>query len=205
MTDNLTNNAYKTRVSLLQRLKESDDGSNWQEFIDIYRKYLYTVIRNMGLSHHDSEEVMQSVFTKVWSHLPKFEYLPERGRFRHWLCSIARNMAYDKMRKYSADKKRELKLNILQERSDRDHYASPELAELADNEWKNYMANRALEKAKNHFNTVTIDIFTAHVRGKSMSQIAVELNVAENTCYVYCKKVKDFIKKWMREMEDQWG
>lgn len=196
---------YNTRVTLIQRLKEDDNSSDWKVFTEVYQKYLYVVVRNLGMSHHDSEEVVQSVFTKVWSRLPNFEYLPTKGRFRHWLCSIARNLAYDRMRSRNAVNRMKdgLKQEVVE--PEKEHYASPELAYAVDKEWKNYLANKALEEAKNEFNELAINAFNLSVKTKSVGDIAVELNIAENTVYVYCKKVREFIKKRMAEMDNNWG
>lgn len=195
---------YKTRLSLLQRLKETGDDSSWKEFAAIYQKYLYVVVRNMGQSHHDTEEIVQAVFAKVWERLPQFEYLPRKGRFRHWLCAIAKNMTFDRVRHNDANIRLKDKLKE-SPFYDKSIQATPEVIELADKEWKNYLANHALEDAKKVFNETMIEIFTSHVKGVSIKEIASGTGLAENTTYVYCKKVKDYIKKRILQLDAEWA
>ena len=84
-------------------------------------------------------------------------------------------------------------------------YMPTEIQVQVDKEWKNYLANKALEEAKKEFNSTIIDVFELNVKGKSMSEIATDLGVAENTAYVYSKKVRDFIKEQMKIMDNNWG
>jgi RNA polymerase sigma factor (sigma-70 family) len=198
--------SYNTRVTLIQRLKDGEDNSSdWKDFVEIYQKYLYVVVRNLGQPHHDAEEIVQSVFTKVWAKLPGFEYLPTKGRFRHWLCAIAKNMSHDRMRSNNSNNKMKDNLKDDSPKREDEFYASPELAEVVDKEWKNYIANKALDEAKKQFNTTIIEVFNLHVKGKSMPEVAQDLSLAENTAYVYVKKVKDFVKERMKAMDSDWG
>ncbi|OGV51576.1 MAG: hypothetical protein A2X49_14735 [Lentisphaerae bacterium GWF2_52_8] len=188
---------HKTRLTLIQRVKDSGDEAAWEEFVAVYRKYLYIVARNMNLSHHDAEEIVQRVFAKVWEKMPGFNYLPQKGRFRHWLCSIARNMAIDliRSRKAKGYPGEEGEGNNLF-----DEAALPDIELMAEKEWRNYLANMALEFAQKEFSSLEFECFVRYANEKTPAEIAKELEVAENTVYVYCRRVKLFIRKKITEL-----
>ena len=58
---------------------------------------------------------------------------------------------------------------------------------------------------KNEFSGSAVESFIAHVQGKSIQEISKEMNIAENTVYVNCNRVKERIRKKIREMEKNLG
>ena len=67
---------YSTRQTLLQRLKNQQDDRSWEEFVFYYQRYIYAIISNMNLPHHDCEDLVQAVLLKAWKILPGFQYDP---------------------------------------------------------------------------------------------------------------------------------
>ena len=82
-----------TRVTLIGKAKDQNDDRAWAEFTAYYRKYIYNLVRRIGLNHHDADEVVQITLVKIWNAIPEFQYKPEKGRFRSWICCIAGNAA----------------------------------------------------------------------------------------------------------------
>ena len=196
------NETRRTRMTLIQRIKDSKDESAWTEFVAIYRNYLYVVVRNMGIGHHDAEEIVQNVFTKVWGKIPHFNYLPHKGRFRHWLCSITRNMVIDFLRAKNSERTTLEKFGADNASGHLlDESVVPDVEIMADKEWRNYLANLALDHARKEFSPLLIDCFISHAQEKTPAQIAKEFGIAENTVYVYCRRVKEFIKRKVAALE----
>ena len=54
-----------TRQTLLVRVQNQSDEKSWEEFAGYYRRYIYMVARNMRLSHHDAEDVLQRTLLKL--------------------------------------------------------------------------------------------------------------------------------------------
>ncbi len=73
--------AWKTRESLLEKVKDQTDEQSWEDFVYYYSPFIYSVIRGMNISHHDAEEIVQMVLLKSWNKLPEFEYNRGKGRF----------------------------------------------------------------------------------------------------------------------------
>ena len=80
-----------TNKTLIERIQDNKSDSDWDEFHQIYSRYLYIVIRNMNVSAEDAEDILQETLVKIWAGLPNFEYKPGKHRFRSWLCTVARN------------------------------------------------------------------------------------------------------------------
>ncbi len=78
----------ETHPSLLLRIRDAGDGKSWQEFVDVYGPLIHGYCRKRGLQDADAAEVMQVVLHQVSRSILKFDYQPERGRFRHWLGKV---------------------------------------------------------------------------------------------------------------------
>ena len=85
-------------AKLLMRLKQKQENSINQA-IEIYTPYLSTVLYNTStiLSKEDAEEIISDVFVVLWKNA---EYIDlEKGSVRTYIATIARNLAYKRLRK----------------------------------------------------------------------------------------------------------
>lgn len=86
-----------TRLSLLTRLSDEQDGGAWVEFCAIYEQAVYNIARRRGLQDADAREVSQEVLLSVSRRVHQFDP-SKQGRFRAWLTTIARNATVDLLR-----------------------------------------------------------------------------------------------------------
>lgn len=189
MTDRQTlNDRMLTRVSLIGKAKDKNDESAWAEFTAYYRKYIYNLARRIGLNHHDADEVVQMTLVKVWNAMPSFEYSPEKGRFRSWLCSITGNTAKNFVRS-----RKQLPISLTSANWDSDNLDElairPEVEALAEEEWQRYLPELALKNIASSFDRKTLQVFALCRQNVPVPEIAAKMGLAESSVYVYKQRV----------------
>lgn len=96
MPEQSTMTEQETVQSLLERIRQHDQ----EALLQLYRLYgglVYSVAYRTLQDTHDSEEVTQDVFLRLWE---KSEYFDtQRGSFIGWLVTITRNAAIDRFRR----------------------------------------------------------------------------------------------------------
>ena len=192
---------YKTRETLLFRVKNQCDDISWNEFVGYYKNYIYVVARNMNLEHHDAEDILQRVLLKLWEKLPEFEYSTKKGTFRSFLCTIIRNMAIDFIKKKSrmlnnidGEEKVNLKKYL-------DQVSLPEIEKIAEREWKLFLSNTAWQRVEPTLTDKVKQAYLMLLKGKSLESVAEELGIQNNTVYVYKLRVIEKIQREIKLIE----
>ncbi len=178
---------YTTRQTLLMRLKNQHDESSWEDFVFYYKGFIYIICRRMNLNHHDSEEIVQKVLLISWKKLPEFNY-DDKKTFRGWLCNLTKMCVKDFYRavKSHANKIENAARN---EELSEDNEQLSDLDKVAEEEWRNYIANMALMNIKDKFAENVMEIFQKLTKGQSPVDISLEMNIPTNTIAVYKKRV----------------
>ena len=88
-----------TRATLIQRLKNWQDQSSWQDFFDTYWKLIYGTAIKSGLTATEAQDVVQETMISVAKHMPAFKYDPAIGSFKTWLLNMTRWRITDQLRK----------------------------------------------------------------------------------------------------------
>lgn len=91
-----------TSLTLLQRVRRADDQAAWNRFADLYAPLIFDWGCRAGLMEADAADLSQDVMIQLLTELPKFEYSPERGRFRDWLRRVTVNKCRERQRKKNA-------------------------------------------------------------------------------------------------------
>ena len=81
----------KTRVSLIQRVRDVSNKEAWTQFVTIYTPIILGYCHNRGIRAQDAQDVTQEVFRNLAKALPEFELNYDVGSFRSWLFTITRN------------------------------------------------------------------------------------------------------------------
>jgi RNA polymerase sigma factor (sigma-70 family) len=179
---------YQTRETLIQRVRNQHDDPSWEEFTGIYRGYIYTVIRNMGIVESDRDELVQQTLIKLWKKLPDID-CEHSGKFRSWLSTLTKNCVIDFIRK----RKREAALQEKvadQEELEHLNTVLPDIDQISEAAWKQHLATLALDNIEPHFSGKAVKVFRLSLQGLEVSQIAKELNIQEASVYRLKTRVK---------------
>ncbi|MBL4886417.1 MAG: sigma-70 family RNA polymerase sigma factor [Planctomycetaceae bacterium] len=104
-----------TQPSLLIKLRKTSNEAAWTDFVAVYYPLIKRVCLRHGLKEIDAEDVCQNVFRDLHIYLPKFQYDPQKGRFRSWLIKSVEHEVYRKCKGLSKE-------NYSRERSGDNHH-----------------------------------------------------------------------------------
>ena len=167
-----------TSLSLLRRLRQSDEPDDWQRFVDLYAPLIFHWGRQQGLDGTDAADLVQEVMTILVTKLADFEYDPAH-RFRGWLRTVAVNKARDFHRRKKTRPGTGHDETI-------DAIAVVNGVDLfEESEYRAFLANRALAIMKAEFPEHTWQAcWRVVVEGEAVADVAVDLGVTENAIYV---------------------
>jgi RNA polymerase sigma-70 factor (ECF subfamily) len=80
-------------------MRDWQDQKSWQDFYDTYRRLIYGVARQSGLTHPEAEEAVQETVLSVAKGIGEFKTDPTAGSFKSWLLLITRRRIADQFRK----------------------------------------------------------------------------------------------------------
>ena len=87
-----------TSLSLLDGVRQNVGGC-WGRFTDFYGPMVYGKCRRAGLTEHDSQDVVQNVFVKVFKSIHTFRRDPPEMLFRKWFKTVTRSVLTDFLRR----------------------------------------------------------------------------------------------------------
>ena len=194
-----------TRVTLLARIRDGQDGDAWREFVQIYGPVVYRVARNRGLQDADAADLMQDVLRSVARNAPRMEYDPTRGTFRGWLYTVTRNKIYNFLNgqrhrpRGSGDADAHERLDATPARDSDGPEADWE------REYQRQLTDRAMDRVKHEFQKNTWDAFwQTAVDGKAAAEVGVSLKMSAGAVYVAKSRVLARLREEVRKMmEDE--
>jgi len=80
----------QTHPSLLERLRNGEDGQSWYDFYQRYGRAMYAFAKRCGCSDSTAEDIIQEVMITLFEKRHLFRYDPTRGRFSNWLYTVVR-------------------------------------------------------------------------------------------------------------------
>ena len=197
-------NIYKTRETLLAKIKNKHDDDSWEDFVYYYKNFIYILCRKMNLNHHDSEEIVQKVLLISWRKLPEFEYNSKQN-FRGWLCQVTKNCVKDFFR-FVNRQNTKVENASKEGMTDSLHNVTiPDIEQIAEDEWNTYLASMALMNIKDKFSEKVIDVFIKLSEGGSPASISEEMDIPPNTVSVYKKRVTAKLCQEIRRLNHELG
>ena len=196
MADNLT------RITLIQRLQDDNDEVSWQEFEQVYKSYIYRVTRRMSMSQADSDDVYQEVFVKIWKNISGFDHRGKTGQLRGWISNITRNTVLNIIKKRKRESHKLENANHAKVEAVRTTIDVPEVDEMMEREWEDYISTLAWEKIEPDLTDQLKTIFLMSLEGVSRQEIADKLDLPPNTVSVYKKRVIARLQKKCQQLDE---
>lgn len=197
-----TDDQYRTRATLIQRVQNQQDEQSWEEFISVYRRYIYAIIRSMNISEHDTEDILQQVLINLWKSLPKMKY-DKIHRFRSWLSTVTKNCVTDFIRKRSREANRLEKVGKDETMNYLKAIRLPEIDTIMEHEWEIHLTNLALENITPLFTGKAVEAFRLTLQGKEVEEIARTLDIKENSVYRLKNRVKERLIEEIRHLREE--
>ncbi len=199
----LMQDKYPTRHTLIDRARKQNDSSAWKEFIEVYEKFIYIIIRSRGVKQDDAEDILQQVVIELWKKLPEFEYDPQKAKFRSWIATITRNQTISFIRKQVANAKKMDKVKEDETLRYLESITAPEVEDIINREWEIFIANTAMENMSKHFSSKALKAFKLSLQGKNVDSIAQCLSLETNSIYKYIRRVKLKLAEEVEQLQSE--
>jgi RNA polymerase sigma factor (sigma-70 family) len=198
-----------TRATLIQRLKNWQDQSSWQDFFDTYWKLIYGVALKGGLTAAEAQDVVQETMIAVAKHMPTFEYDPAIGSFKTWLLNMTRWRITDQLRKRGpafatsqpVPEDTATGTRTVEKVMDP---ASPDLDALWNAEWEKNLLDAALAKVKRRLDPQKYQIFDLYVNKEwPPEKVAATFGISVDQVYLAKHRTTEMIKEEVKKMEQK--
>jgi len=180
---------YSTRQTLIMRVRNQQDEQAWAEFVDIYTRFIYAIIRSMKMSTDDVKEIHQSVIIKLWKKMPEID-LTRTPCFRAYVTVMVKN----EVRQFIRARKRLLarENNAANDASLTylNNIRTPDIKRIAEAEWHIHITNIALHKIEPYFSPNAIELFRLSMKGASPDEITEKTGIARNSIKTIKSRVK---------------
>ncbi len=181
-----------TRPSVFQRLHAPGNNDGWQEFAALYSPLVNDYARSYGRCEHDQKDIVQNVWLVLCRIMPKFQYRPDRGGFRHLLRRIVKTTAVDWFRRRGRVRSSQEAVTQV---------ASPPVQEVALDEQRSVL-QRALELVRGKSTPLAWTCFERHViERQPAKEVGLDLGLSSNAVYVNASRVMDRVRTLCIEME----
>ena len=191
----------ETRASLIVRLRDAADVAAWDEFVAIYGPLVYRLALRQRLQAADADDVVQQVFAAAAQSVHQWLEKPQRGRYRGWLLTIARNIAIKTLTRRphgGIGLGGDPGLGTLNELAAPDGDVSSQF----DVEYRCEVYRWAADQVRESVAASTWDAFQlTHVEGVSIADAAKRLNLSVGNIYIARSRVISRLRELAKQFE----
>jgi len=193
-----------TRVTLLAKLKKTENDQAWIEFENLYRGFILSLILRMGINAEDAEDISQAVLTKVWQKIEDFEYNQNKGKFHNWLAAMTRNTVKDFFRTRKNFITGRDSVEYQEQYHEIEEQVLPAIESLAREEWVLHITNLAWDNIKDGIYETKREVFKLVSDEVPTREISEKLGISEASVRVYkaevFEKMREEITRLNREL-----
>ena len=185
---------FATPVSLLYRLRRTDEVAAWGRFVDLYTPLLYNWAQKLGEQDSDSGDLVQDVFLILWRKLPEFEY--DSGRsFHAWLRTIFLNRYRSRLRqRYTINGDSSGLTGV-------DCSVSDFSEKLAQEEDTRFLIRQAFRLIEGEFSALQQHVFRAYVlEEQPPEKVAEAMGLSPGTVYGIKSKILSRLRQELHQI-----
>jgi RNA polymerase sigma factor (sigma-70 family) len=181
-----------TKITLLEKISSGDEVS-WETFRNMYAP----LIRNCGIEWHltdcECDELIQDVMVEFFKQHDSFCYDRLNGRFRDYLCKIARDATFALLKRRKENAMSSTNEALMD-------YA---WEEKWHSEWRNYLYTEALRILQGEMEKLTFESFRRYVLlGQAPCKVAEDLNITVNAVYVNKCRTLDHLRRIIKMLDE---
>ena len=194
----------RTSPVLINRLKNIADEEAWNQFYDIYSPLILAFARQKGCNESLAEDVLQETMCQLLQYMVKFDYNPEKGKFRSYLLQVVSS----RIQRLKSVKVHTVPFQHEEEETSLD-FSDTRIKDPwdeFDKLWKNNLMIHAFARVQKRVHPLTWKSFELFVIEKrAADHVATELKLAKNTVYKHKKRVMDLLEEEIRNLEQEIG
>lgn len=190
---------YATRKTLIRRVQDQHDEKAWEELINIYSRYVFSILIRMNVAESDADEIHQEIMLKLWKRLPELDI--ENLRFRNYLSTVTKNTVLNFIRGRKRRIEREEKAVADNTLTYLDSIRLPEIEDIAEKEWRIYLTHLALQNIEPLFSENALNVFKLSLQGLTAQQIAEQEDITLNTVNTLKSRVKSRFKQELQQLK----
>lgn len=188
-----------TRATLIQRLKNWQDESSWEDFFNTYWKLIYDFAVKNGLTPSEAEDVVQETLLAVARSMPGFKYNPEIGSFKAWLFNLTRWRVKDQLRRRNSNAEaafQEEPTGATRAIERIPDPASENVDAVWDAEWEKNLLTTALNNVKRRVDPQKYQVFDLYVnKNCPAAKVAATFGMPVDQVYLAKHRVTESIKE----------
>lgn len=178
-----------TSLSLLDRLRHSNDADLWNQLVTLYSPLLRQWLRAYDVQAADADDLMQEVLTVAVRELPSFRHNEQPGAFRNWL----RKTLVNRLRNFWRGRQQEtvaLGGSSVWERLNQLEDDASQVSSDWNTEHDRAVLSRLIELVRPAFLPKTWEAFRRQMfGGQRADQVAAELEMSLSSVYVARSRV----------------
>lgn len=190
---------YATRKTLIQRVQDQNNEAAWEELINIYSRYVFSILISMNVAESDADEIHQEIMLKLWKRLPELDI--ENLRFRNYLSTVTKNTVLNFIRGRKRRIDREEKAVADSTLTYLDSIRLPDIEQIAEKEWRIYLTHLALKNIEPLFSKNALTVFKLSLQGLTAQQIAEQEDITLNTVNTLKSRVKSRFKQELQQLK----
>ena len=193
-----------TSATLLAELRESENRTVWQQYVDRYRPVIVGYARRRGLSDEEAQDAAQETLMLFSRAYVDGKNEREKGRLRKWLLAIAHNQISNAFRRRNKHE-----VQVVDRPDETAFFArigdGKASEDIWEQEWRQGVLQACLDEVRQQVDAKTMQAFVeTSVGGTPAGEVAERLGITRNAVYLARHHVLKRIREMIPKMEEVW-